>query len=489
MIIVRGDDVKYKVKEVADFVGVSIRTLHHYDEMGLLSPESVNQAGYRLYTDHELERLQQILFFKEIGFSLQEIKMMLDRPDFDRKRALEVHVDVLLQKKKRLEEMIATVYRTIQSIEGGLKMSPQEMFEGFDITAIEEKKRKYVAGGFEHTIALKADGTVWGWGNFGQARNLSEWEPTLVQLLSHVKTVVAASGHYHSFAIKDDGTVWGWGSNDQEQLGTGATSDYITIPILIEDLDHVRSVSAGVFHTLALKEDGTVWTWGPNWYGQLGDGSYDKRISPIQVDCLVNVKEVAAGFFHSMALKEDGTVWRWGGYGDATDDFPVKNSSTVPIQVDTLDQVQAIAAGGSHGVALRKDGSVWTWGYNNESQLGDPSFTDEFSLEPRMVAGLSDVKAVAAGGAFTMALRENGSVWVWGANTYGQLGDGTYETRSKAREIPGLSDVIHVAAGTKHAMAMKKDGSIWLWGSNDHGQLGEQTEDTKNRPHLYFQAI
>src|SRR4051794_6613571 len=110
----------YKVKEVADLVGVSVRTLHQYDEIGLLVPESVNQAGYRLYTERELERLQQILFFREIGFSLHEIKEILDRPEFDRKRALEAHKELLLEKKKRLEDIIFTVDKTIQSIEGGI---------------------------------------------------------------------------------------------------------------------------------------------------------------------------------------------------------------------------------------------------------------------------------------------------------------------------------------------------------------------------------
>lgn len=480
--------MKYKVKEVAEFVGVSIATLHHYDKIGLLSPESVNQAGYRLYTDYELERLQQILFFKEMGFSLKEIQKNLDHSDFDRKRALEVHLDVLLQKKKRLEDIINTVYKTIESINGGMKMNPKDMFEGFDITDIEESKKKYAAGGFEHTLAVKADGTVWGWGNFGQEECSVGSEKPLVPLLSNVKTVAAASGHYHSFAIKNDGTVWGWGSNDHGQLGINANEDYVTVPIKIEGLDHVVSVSACVFHTLALKGDGRVWTWGPNWYGQLGNGSYNESKSPLIVENLAGVKEVAAGFFHSLALKGDGTVWRWGGFGDSTSEFPIKDQSPIPVRVKTIDQIVAIAAGGSHGAALKDDGTVWTWGYNNEGQLGDGKFVNGCSCEPRMVSGLTDIKAITAGGAFTLALRKNGTVWAWGSNNYGQLGDSTYENKCEAREIPELNDVIHIAAGTKHAIAMKKDGSVWLWGSNDHGQLGDKKESKRNRPYKYFQT-
>lgn len=135
----------YKVKEVADLVGVSVRTLHHYDEIGLLTPQSVNSAGYRLYDSKELERLQQILFFREIGFALPDIKEILDSPGFDRKGALKAHKELLLEKKLRLEHIIDTVDQTIQSIEGGTPMSNKEMFKSFDMAPIEEHKMKYAA--------------------------------------------------------------------------------------------------------------------------------------------------------------------------------------------------------------------------------------------------------------------------------------------------------------------------------------------------------
>ena len=135
----------YKVKEVAEWAGVSVRTLHYYDEIGLVVPEQVTLAGHRLYSNRNLERLQQVLFFREIGFSLQEIKSTLDNPDFDRKRALTAHKELLLEQKKRLEDIIATVDKTIQAVEGGYPMSKNEMFNGFDMKAIEEHKAKYAA--------------------------------------------------------------------------------------------------------------------------------------------------------------------------------------------------------------------------------------------------------------------------------------------------------------------------------------------------------
>jgi DNA-binding transcriptional MerR regulator len=133
----------YKVREVADMAGISVRTLHYYDRIGLLVPEAVTASGYRLYSEQNLERLQQILFFKEMGFSLQEIKNILDHPKFDRKQALQVHKELLIKKKERLEEMIKTVEKTIKSIEGGIKMEKKEMFKGFDMSEIEEHQKKY----------------------------------------------------------------------------------------------------------------------------------------------------------------------------------------------------------------------------------------------------------------------------------------------------------------------------------------------------------
>jgi MerR family transcriptional regulator, multidrug-efflux activator len=133
----------YRVKEVADLVSVSVRTLHHYDHIGLLKPDCITEAGYRLYSDNNLERLQQILFFKEMGFRLEEIQMILDQPDFERKKALYMHKELLIKKMKKLEDMIHTVNQTIRSMEGEINMRSEELFEGFDMKEIEEAKAKY----------------------------------------------------------------------------------------------------------------------------------------------------------------------------------------------------------------------------------------------------------------------------------------------------------------------------------------------------------
>lgn len=135
--------MQYRIKEVADMVGISVRTLHHYDAIGILKPENVTESGYRLYTERDFERLQQILFFKELDFKLQEIKEVLDNPDFDRKDALKIHKELLIEKRKRLEKIIESIDITMDSIEGGIEMSKKEMFDVFDMGEIEKHREKY----------------------------------------------------------------------------------------------------------------------------------------------------------------------------------------------------------------------------------------------------------------------------------------------------------------------------------------------------------
>lgn len=151
--------MSYKVKEVADMVGITVRMLHHYDQIGLLKPQSVNSAGYRLYGDNDLEKLQQILFFKELDFSLKQIKELMDSPGYDRHETLRSHRTLLVKKKERLENIIKTVDNTIQSIQGGKTMTTKkEMFKAFDMSEIERHKEKYakeVEEKYGHSDAYK----------------------------------------------------------------------------------------------------------------------------------------------------------------------------------------------------------------------------------------------------------------------------------------------------------------------------------------------
>ncbi|WP_295442300.1 CARDB domain-containing protein [uncultured Thiodictyon sp.] len=231
-------------------------------------------------------------------------------------------------------------------------------------------------------------------------------------------------------------------------------------------------LAGGYWHSLALRDDGSLWAWGYNGFGQLGDGKTAYRSSPVQV--LTGVTAVAAGSNYSLALKSDGSLWAWGDnyYGQLGDGTTV-NSST-PVQVMT--GVAAVAAGDIHTLAIKTDGSLWAWGSNGANQLGDGTGTDR----SRPVQVLAGVPAVTAGADHTLALKTNGSLWAWGVNSYGQVGDGT--TSSQYAPIQVLTAVAAAAGGMGHTLAIKRDGTFWAWGWNSYGQLGNGTSTNSLSP-------
>jgi alpha-tubulin suppressor-like RCC1 family protein len=244
------------------------------------------------------------------------------------------------------------------------------------------------------------------------------------------------AGEYHSLACKAGGSAWAWGENSVGQLGDG-TNQRALLPVQVVGLSNATAVAAGGSHSLALDQDKTVWAWGAGNYGQLGDGTWVAKNTPVQVSGLTDVTAITAGANHSMALKTDRTVWVWGDntngqLGDGTSGWT--ESKNVPIQVpDTSDpsgylsDVIAIAAGNSHSMVLKADGTVWTWGLNANGQLGDGTTDQRATLVP--VTGLIQVTSIACGKAHSLAVAQDGRVWAWGGNWNGQLGDGTYDQR------------------------------------------------------------
>jgi hypothetical protein len=182
------------------------------------------------------------------------------------------------------------------------------------------------------------------------------------------------------------------------------------------------ALAAGESHSLALKSDGTVWAWGYNFEGQLGDGTRRDRLTPTQVSGLNSVVSVTAGYTHSLALKSDGTVWAWGGNLTGELGNGTTTQSLTPVQVKGLGGMVAVAAGYGHCLALKADGTVWSWGRNDVGQLGDGTRTNQST--PIRVSGLGEVVALTSGYAHNLALKNDGTLWAWGLNYDGQLGDG-----------------------------------------------------------------
>jgi len=355
---------------------------------------------------------------------------------------------------------------------------------------------KAISSGDSHTVALKNDGTVFAWGvnSYGQLgdgtyTNRNTPVPVRAPEMTIVTTpvrgltgIIAISARgYRTVALRNDGTVWAWGYNVGGELGDGTYTNRNT-PVQVRDLTDVKAISAGELHTVALKNDGTVWAWGKNYYGQFGDGTTTNRETPVQISGLSDFRTISAGAFNTVAIKNDGTVWAWGlnssgQLGDGT-----TMDSNIPVQVNDLTDVIAISAGFvSHAVALKSDGTVWVWGSNSYGQLGDGTTMDRNT--PVQVSGLTGVKEISAGDSHTVAIKNDGTVWAWGRNNYFQLGDGTDINRTAPVPIFGFPvGGKEISAGGWHTVALRNDGTVWAWGLNFSGQLGDGTTMNSHTP-------
>jgi YD repeat-containing protein len=315
------------------------------------------------------------------------------------------------------------------------------------------------------------------------------FDTTLLEELKQQEDLPAATaipaisaGLNHTVGLRSDGSVWAWGNNVYGQLGDGTTTPN-SMPLGVLNLSDITAISVGESHTVALKSDGSVWAWGWNEYGQLGEGTTTDRSIPMAVTGLSGVVAIAAGRWHTVSLKSDGSVWAWGNnsvgqLGDGT-----TTNRTTPVPVTNLSSgVTAIAAGNGHNVALKSDGNAWAWGYNSNSQLGDGTFTNR-TIPVEVTVLSSDVAAVAAGGYHTVALKSNGSVWAWGSIEMSQLGDGTTDDKNTPVPVSNLSSgVTAIAAGHFQTVALKSNGSAWAWGYNGGGQLGDGTYTDRSTP-------
>jgi alpha-tubulin suppressor-like RCC1 family protein len=343
-----------------------------------------------------------------------------------------------------------------------------------------------IDAGFNHTIAIKSDGTLWTWGrnDFGQLGDGTTTNKNLPTQISAASWSEIAAGNSFSLGIKTDGTLWAWGKNDVGQLADGTYNNKYA-PVQIGTSNNWSKINTAKNHVLALKTDGTLWVWGDNTYWQLGvgygNGLIPNKNTPTQVGNNNDWREIVAGGDFSIAIKADSTLWTWGrnNYGQLGDG--TSNNRFEPILIVGPNNWIKISAGEDHSHGIKADGTLWSWGNNLVGQLGSGTASVVGNV-PSQIGTETNWSELNSGGQHTLARKTDNTIWSWGYNSYGQLGDGTSTNKNAPSLVNSLSNCSLLNAGTFHSCAIKTDGTLWCWGSNTFGQLGNGTTSSTNFP-------
>ena len=330
-------------------------------------------------------------------------------------------------------------------------------------------------------------GNAWGAGintlGYLATNNITSFSSP-VQIVGTSSNWKTINARYHAAGIKSDGTLWLWGLNTNGQLGDNSRTHRSSPVQTVAGGTNWKSVSAGGYHTAAIKTDGTLWLWGNNQNGQLGTNDRTHRSSPIQTVAGGNDwKQVSIGNFHTLAIKTDGTLWGWGNnaQGRLGDNTQVHRSSPIQTVAGGTDWKQ-VNCGGSHTVAIKTDHTLWVWGNNGTAGRLGTNDTSHYS-SPVQVFGGGLWRQVVAGIVNTAGIKTDGTLWLWGSNTNGQLGDNTVTSvSSPVQTVAGGTDWKFVGNDGYSSAAIKYDGTLWVWGANATGQLGTNDRTHRSSP-------
>ena len=389
---------------------------------------------------------------------------------------------------KIIESLNVGTIKTVNTYSNLLSIRP----ESRDIYFVENEKKLYY---FYFAWVLLFDFSslelqAWGSnlnGRLGDGTTTSRSSPVSV-VGGFTDWVQASAGYRHNLGVRSNGTLWAWGYNISGHLGDGTLTPRSSPVSVVGGFTDWVQASAGTAHSLGVRANGTLWAWGYNISGRLGDGTTTSRLSPVSVvGGFTDWVQASAGTAHSLGVRANGTLWAWGsnvnnGLGDGT---PNTRSSPVSVLGGFTDWIQT-SAGGYHSIGLRANGTLWAWGSNVSGRLGDGTTTTRNS--PVSVVGdFTDWAYVGAGKNHNIAIRTNGTAWAWGVNSYGQLGDGTTTSRlSPVAVFGGFTDWIQASAGFSHSLGVRANGTAWSWGNNTEGRLGDGTITSRRSPVSVF---
>lgn len=333
-----------------------------------------------------------------------------------------------------------------------------------------------VSAGQNFTLAIKSDGTLWGWGQNGNLLGLGYFsvsENLPIQIGTANDWMTVSAGGNHALAVKTNGTLWSWGSGIFGQLGNGAfNSATFNVTQVGTATDWIK-VSAGSLFSVALKNNGTLWTWGRNNVGQLGNNTLIDTNVPAQVGIATDWSQIEAGNEHTLAIKTSGALWAWGNnpfgqLGDGT-----TNMSNNPIVISTL-VWSSVSAGFDHSMALDPNGLLYTWGNNTNGQLCNG--TNTAANIPTLVVDVSGAinfyLAISAGQTHSMVIRNDNTLWTSGQNNFGQLGIGNNTNTNVLNQVGTGNNWQLISAGFVHSHAMEIGANLWSAGRGLEGQLG-----------------
>ena len=342
-----------------------------------------------------------------------------------------------------------------------------------------------IAAGYNHTLGIQTDGTLWAWGRndygqLGDGTNTNKNVPTQIGTDTDWKLV--AAGDNHTMAIKNNGTLWAWGRNNYGQLGDGTTVNKNT-PFLVNNDSDWKTISLDYEFTIALKNNGTLWGWGKNNTKQLGNPNTAPIYLPTQIGSDSNWKTIDTGFQKSVALKIDNTFWGWGSgangvFGDGNGNLTLN----IPTQTLPNTDWQKTSTGDTT-LAIKADGSLWAWGENSFGSVGNGNFLNNGpNYVPNHIGAATDWISVSMGRYASRAINSGGSLFCWGYNIVGQVGDGTTANRNAPTPV-GLGNIwLTTSGGLFYSIGLTTNHTLWAWGDNSYGQLGDGTFTNRLTP-------